>query len=65
MLLVGRQTARTCTGIDRRAFLQVGREPVLGLSLADLLRARTAPSPRRRGRLYSCGCGADRAARYV
>ena len=27
MLLVGRQTARTCTGIDRRAFLQVGRSP--------------------------------------
>jgi uncharacterized protein (DUF1501 family) len=44
MLLVGRQTARTCTGIDRRAFLQVGASSVLGLSLADLLRLRAAPS---------------------
>ena len=40
MLLVGRQTARTCSGPDRRAFLQVGASSVLGLSLADLLRAR-------------------------
>lgn len=49
MLLVGRQTARTCRGFDRRAFLQVGASSVLGLSLADLLRARgpsntTAPA---------------------
>src|SRR5262245_19248015 len=44
MLLVGRQTARTCTGIDRRAFLQVGASSVLGLSLADLLQARAASS---------------------
>jgi uncharacterized protein (DUF1501 family) len=42
MLLVGRQTARTCRGIDRRAFLQVGASSVLGLSLAGLLRARAA-----------------------
>ena len=39
MLLVGRQTARTCRGIHRRAFLQVGASSVLGLSLADWLRA--------------------------
>jgi uncharacterized protein (DUF1501 family) len=44
MLLVGRQTARTCRGIHRRAFLQVGASSVLGLSVADLLRARTAVS---------------------
>jgi hypothetical protein len=44
MLLVGRQTARTCTGLDRRAFLQVGASSVLGLSLADLLRVRAATS---------------------
>ena len=44
MLLVGRQTAKTCTGIDRRAFLQVGASSVLGLSLADLLRLGAAPS---------------------
>jgi uncharacterized protein (DUF1501 family) len=44
MLLVGRQTARTCTGIDRRAFLQVGASSVLGLSLAGLLRVHAASS---------------------
>jgi hypothetical protein len=42
MLLVGRQTARTCHRLDRRAFLQVGGSSVLGLSLADLLRAKAA-----------------------
>src|SRR5688572_29764523 len=40
MLLLGRQTARTCQAIDRRAFLQVGASSVLGLSLANLLRAQ-------------------------
>ena len=40
MLLVGRQTARTCQTLHRRAFLQVGGSTALGLSLADLLRAR-------------------------
>ena len=39
MLLVGRQTTHTCQTLDRRAFLQVGASSVLGLSLADLLRA--------------------------
>ena len=42
MLLVGRQTGRTCRTLDRRALLQVGASSVLGLSLADLLRARDA-----------------------
>jgi Protein of unknown function (DUF1501) len=42
MLLVGQQTARTCWGIHRRAFLQAGASSVLGLSLADALRARTS-----------------------
>jgi uncharacterized protein (DUF1501 family) len=37
MLLIGRQKARTCQGVTRRAFLQVGASTVLGLSLADLL----------------------------
>ncbi len=37
MLLIGRQNARTCQGITRRAFLQVGACSALGLSLADLL----------------------------
>jgi hypothetical protein len=39
MLLVGRQTQRTCQTVHRRAFLQVGGSSVLGLSLANLLRA--------------------------
>ena len=42
MLFVGRRTTHTCSGLDRRALLQVGASSVLGLSLADLLRARAA-----------------------
>ncbi|HSQ58665.1 MAG TPA: DUF1501 domain-containing protein, partial [Gemmata sp.] len=42
MLLIGQQTARTCRTAHRRAFLQAGAASVLGLSLADLLRAREA-----------------------
>jgi hypothetical protein len=42
MLLIGRQHSRTCQGPSRRAFLQVGASTVLGLSWADLLRARAA-----------------------
>jgi hypothetical protein len=46
MLLLGRQRQRTCQGINRRAFLQVGASTVLGLSLADLLRLRaTSTTP--------------------
>src|SRR5262249_37869719 len=45
MLLVGRQTARTCQGLTRRALLQVGASSVLGLSLADLLRHRSRAGP--------------------
>src|SRR5262249_21343848 len=43
MLFFGRQRARTCQGLTRRAFLQVGGSTVLGLTLADRLRAG-APS---------------------
>jgi uncharacterized protein (DUF1501 family) len=46
MLEIGSQHQRTCQGLTRRAFLQVGASSVLGLSMADLLRwraqARTA-----------------------
>lgn len=42
MLLLGRQTGRTCAGLHRRAFLQIGASSVLGLSLADWLRVRAA-----------------------
>jgi len=46
MLLLGRQTTRSCQSVDRRAFLQVGGSTVLGLSLADVLRAnRTGHTP--------------------
>jgi hypothetical protein len=41
MLLLGHQRARTCQGPSRREVLQVGASSVLGLSLADLLRARS------------------------
>ena len=43
MLLLGRGWQRTCQGVSRRAFLQIGGSTVLGLSLADRLRAGTAP----------------------
>lgn len=42
MLMIGRRETHTCAGINRREFLQVGGSSVLGLSLADLLRARAA-----------------------
>ena len=46
MLFLGRQRARTCQTLDRRAFLQVGGSTVLGLTLADILRVRaTAGAP--------------------
>src|SRR5262245_20546742 len=41
MLLFGRHRVRTCQGVSRRELLQVGASSVLGLSLVDLLRART------------------------
>lgn len=44
MLLLGRQRQRTCQGWTRRSFLQVGGSTVLGLTLADLLRLRSAGS---------------------
>ncbi len=53
MLLIGRQTQRTCQGVTRRAFLQVGASSVLGLSLADLLGGR--------GRASTYGTGTARS----
>ncbi len=38
MLNIGEQWQRTCQGLTRRAFLQVGASSLLGLSAADLLR---------------------------
>ena len=40
MLHFGHQTQRTCQTVDRRSFLQVGASSVLGLSLANLLKAQ-------------------------
>lgn len=40
MLFLGRQCARTCQTLNRRAFLQIGGSTVLGLTLADVLRVR-------------------------
>ena len=40
MLLLGQNSQRTCTGINRRAFLQIGGSSVLGLTCADLLRLK-------------------------
>lgn len=42
MLLIGRQNQRTCRGMTRRSFLQVGGSSALGLWLGDLLAGRPA-----------------------
>ncbi len=49
MLLLGQQRQRTCSGLTRRAFLQIGGSSVLGLSLADLLRLRSQSGPAAHG----------------
>ena len=45
MLLFGRQTQRTCQTLHRRAFVQIGASSVLGLSLANSLRAGGGRTP--------------------
>ena len=40
MLGIGQGNQRTCQGMTRRAFVQVGASSLLGLSLADLLRLK-------------------------
>src|SRR3989442_1687253 len=54
MLLVGRGLQHTCQGPTRRAFLQAGASTVLGLALADRLRAAPAGSAKSviRGKLH-------------
>lgn len=47
MLNIGRVTSRNCQGITRRELLQVGGLGILGLSLADWLRADDGPAARR------------------
>ena len=45
MLFLGRKRGRTCQGVNRRAFVQIGASTVLGLSLTDLLRLRSLGTP--------------------
>jgi hypothetical protein len=42
MLRIGRGLQRTCQGLTRRAFIEVGASSLLGVSLADLLRLRAS-----------------------
>lgn len=44
MLAIGTQRQRTCGGIARRTFLQVGASSVLGLTMANWLRGRASSS---------------------
>jgi hypothetical protein len=45
MFLLGQQQGRTCQGLSRRAFLQIGGSSVLGLSLFDWLRLKSSATP--------------------
>src|SRR5262245_9945348 len=45
MLQVGQQWQRSCHGLTRRAFLEVGASSILGLSMLDRLRAAGTSSP--------------------
>ena len=45
MLEFGRGCVRHCTGVSRRRFVTVGGLGVMGLTLADALRAEAAPRP--------------------
>jgi uncharacterized protein (DUF1501 family) len=47
MLKIGRVASRNCQGVSRRELLQVGGVGLLGLTLADGLRAEKAPGPGR------------------
>jgi uncharacterized protein (DUF1501 family) len=40
MLFLGQSRQRTCRGVSRREFLQIGGSSVLGLTLADLLKLK-------------------------
>ena len=54
MLNVGRAVSRTCQGITRRELLQAGGLSLLGLTLADSLRANeTRPATRRAARRHA------------
>src|SRR5262245_17502314 len=43
MLLLGQGLGRTCRGVSRREFVQVGLSSLLGLTWADRLRVRANP----------------------
>ena len=66
--LTGRGTARTCDGITRRDFLQVGTLGAIGLSLPELAAATEAGKVRpghETGEGGEFGRGGDRAALMV
>jgi len=44
MLLLGQGKQRTCRGVTRREFVRIGGCSLLGLTMADWLRARAQPS---------------------
>ena len=44
MLWMGRSKQRTCRGVSRREFLQIGGSTVLGLTLADVLAIKHQPA---------------------
>ncbi len=57
MLTIGRVTSQNCQGVTRRELLQVGGLGLLGLSLADWLRAEPArPSGRQSGKRKDTSC---------
>ena len=57
MLKVGQVKSKNCQGISRRELLQVGGLGLLGLGLADWLRAdETQPVTRRRSRSSETSC---------
>ena len=48
MLLLGQGRQRTCRGVSRREFVQIGLSSVLGLTWADLLQLRANPDDENR-----------------
>src|SRR5471030_912979 len=67
MLFLGQTRQRTCQGVSRREFMQIGGSTVLGLTLADLLKLKANPltpnpSPGGRG---ETGAGTARAVIFL
>jgi hypothetical protein len=56
MLKIGQALSKNCQGVSRRELLQVGGLGLLGLSLADWLRAEESLRPNRRRRSTETSC---------